>query len=86
MNETWIISSVIVILCLLVIPSIAFAFINYQKLKKLEEGKNSEVLLNLVNSLKQDISDTSHKSRMEFQQKLDSITSFLNRSQLESSQ
>ncbi|MFA5519430.1 MAG: DNA recombination protein RmuC, partial [Spirochaetota bacterium] len=52
----------------------------------LEEGKNSEVLLNLVNSLKQDISDTSHKSRMEFQQKLDSITSFLNRSQLESSQ
>ncbi len=86
MNETWIISSVIVILCLLVIPSIAFAFINYQKLKKLEEEKNSEVLLNLVNSLKQDISDTSHKSRMEFQQKLDSITSFLSRSQQESSQ
>lgn len=86
MNETWIIASVILIVCLLVIPSIAFAFINYQKLKKLDDGKNNEVLLNLVNSLKQDISDTSHKSRMEFQQKLDSVTSFLSRSQQENSQ
>lgn len=86
MNETWIIAVTIIILCLLVVPSIAFAFISYQKLKRLEEGKNNEVLLNLVNSLKQDISDTSYKSRMEFQQKLDSITSFLSRSQQESSQ
>jgi len=86
MNEPWIISAIILTVCLLVVPSIAFAYINYQKLKKIDEGRNNELLLNLVTSLKQDISDTSHKSRMEFQQKLDSITSYLSRSQQESSQ
>ncbi len=86
MNETLIIALFVAIVSLLVIPSLVFAFISYQKLKKLENSGQNEMILNMVNSLKQDISDSSHKNRMELHQKLDSISGSLSKSQQESSQ
>ena len=78
---------IIAIITLFVIPLLVFALMNYQKLKKLEGSTgNNELLMGLINSMKQELSDSSHKSRMEMQQRLDSITGFLSKSQQESSQ
>ncbi|NLV66322.1 MAG: DNA recombination protein RmuC, partial [Spirochaetes bacterium] len=48
-----------------------------------ESGSKNEIVMTLLNSLKQDLADSSHKSRIELQQKLDSITSLMSRSQQE---
>jgi len=41
------------------------------------------MLMNLLNSLRKEMSDSSHQNRLEVQQKLDSITSLMSRSQQE---
>ncbi len=75
---------IIVLVMVLFVPVIVFALMTYQKLKKLESStSNNEVILTLLGSLKQELSDTTHKSRIEVQQKLDSITTLMSRSQQE---
>ena len=84
MDSTSFIAIVIAFLTIVIIPLFIFSFITYQKLKKLESNTgNSEIMLTLLNSLKQEFADSSHKGRMEVQQKLDSITSLMSRSQQE---
>jgi len=84
MESTVIITIIISTATLIVIPVLIFAFMTYQKLKKLESSATgTEVLLNLLSSLKQEIADSSHKNRIEVQQKLDSITGMMSRSQQE---
>jgi DNA recombination protein RmuC len=84
MDSTTVISIIISSVTLIVIPVLIFAVMTYQKLKRLESSAgNSEVLLNLLASLKQEVADSSHKNRIEMQQKLDSITSLMSRGQQE---
>lgn len=84
MDSTVIISIIIAAATLIVIPVLIFAFMTYQKLKKLESSAGgTEVLLNIMSSLKQEVADSSHKNRVEVQQKLDSITTLVSRSQQE---
>jgi DNA recombination protein RmuC len=69
---------------LVIVPCLIFIYISYSKLKKMEEsGSKNEIVMTLLNSLKQDLADSSHKSRIELQQKLDSITSLMSRNQQE---
>ena len=71
-------------LFLLVVPCIVFLYMSYSRLKKLDEEKgNSEIVMTLLNSLKQEVSASSHQNRLEMQQKLDSITNLMSRSQQE---
>ncbi len=71
-------------LFLIVVPCAVFFYMSYSRLKKIEEAKvNNEVVMNLLGSLRQEISDSSHKNRVEMQQKLDSITTLMSRSQQE---
>ncbi|HOP28958.1 MAG TPA: DNA recombination protein RmuC [Spirochaetota bacterium] len=72
---------------LLIIPLIVFSVMTFQKMKKLEgAAANNEMMLALINSMKQELSESGHRSRVELQQRLDSITGFLSRSQQENSQ
>ena len=85
MDSGLLIAIIIVTVTIIVIPLLVFALMTYQKLKKLESGaNNNEVMVSLLSSLKQELSDSSHKSRIEVQQKLDSITNLMSRSQQES--
>ena len=71
---------------LVIVPCLVFIYISYSKLRKLEEaGSKNEIVMTLLGSLKQEIADSSHKGRIELQQKLDSITSLMSRSQQEAS-
>ncbi|HOP62499.1 MAG TPA: DNA recombination protein RmuC [Spirochaetota bacterium] len=69
------------------IPLIVFAIMTYQKMKKLEgAAAGNEMLMGLINSMKQELAESDHRNRLEMQQKLDSITGFLSRSQQENVQ
>jgi len=72
---------------LLIIPLIAFSFMIFHKMKKFEDAAgNNEMILNLINNMKQELAESGHRGRIEMQQRLDSITGFLSRSQQETSQ
>jgi DNA recombination protein RmuC len=72
---------------LLIIPLVVFSVMTYQKMKKLEGAAvNNEIMLNLINAMKQELAESGHRSRLEMQQRLDSITGFLSRSQQENTQ
>jgi DNA recombination protein RmuC len=84
MDSTLFVAVIIAVITLFVIPVLIFALMTYQKLKKLESAADSSgLMVSLLGSLKQELSDTTHKSRMEMQQKLDSITTLMSRSQQE---
>jgi len=69
------------------IPLIVFAIMTYQKMKKLEgAAAGNEMLMGFINSMKQELAESDHRNRLEMQQKLDSITGFLSRSQQENVQ
>jgi len=85
MDSGLLIAIIVVTVTIIVIPVLVFALMTYQKLRKLESSaNNSEVMVSLLASLKQELSDTTHKSRIEVQQKLDSITNLMSRNQQES--
>ncbi len=71
----------IIITGIIIIPSLVFSFVSYQKIRKMDDSGKNEMIMNLVQSLRQDISDSSHKNKIEIQQKLDSLTGFLVKSQ-----
>jgi len=81
METNEILALIFIVTGVLLIPTLVFLFIIYQRMKKIDDGGGRDVLLNLLQSLKQDISDSSHKNKLEIQQKLDSITGFLVKSQ-----
>ena len=83
MDNTLFLTIIIAVVTIVIIPLFIFAFITYQKLKKLESNAGSEIMITLLNSLKQELADSNHKGRMEMQQKLDSITTLMSRSQQE---
>ncbi|PKL16996.1 MAG: DNA recombination protein RmuC [Spirochaetae bacterium HGW-Spirochaetae-5] len=84
MESTLFVAIIVAVITLFVIPVLIFALMTYQKLKKLESAADSSgLMVSLLGSLKQELSDTTHKSRMEMQQKLDSITTLMSRSQQE---
>lgn len=77
----------VALVTILIIPLIVFSIMTYQKMRKLEgAAANNEIMLGLINSMKQELADSGHRSRMEMQQRLDSITGFLSRSQQENTQ
>lgn len=87
MDSTLLISIIIAVVTLFVIPVLIFALMTYQRLRKLESSASgNEIMLTLIGSLKQELSDTTHKSRVEMQQKLDSISALMSRSQQETTQ
>jgi len=84
MDNTLLIAVIVAVVTIVIIPVLIFALMTFQKLKKLESAAgSSEVMLSLLGSLKQELSDTTHKSRIEMQQKLDSISTLMSRSQQE---
>jgi len=84
MDSTFFMAIIIAVVAVVIIPLFIFAFITYQKLKRLESNAgNSEIMITLLNSLKQELSDSTHKGRIEMQQKLDSLTSLMSRTQQE---
>ena len=83
MNDSYLIYFTAAIF-LVIVPCLVFIYISYSKLKKLEDDRGrNEVMMTLLSSLKQEMSDSSHKNRVEMQQKFDSITSLMSRSQQE---
>ncbi len=83
--ESGLLIVIIIAVTVIIIPLLVFAMMTYQKLKKLESSSGSnEMMVSLINSLRQELSDASHKNRVEVQQKLDSITNLMSRSQQES--
>ncbi len=75
------------VITLLLIPLIVIIIMIYQKMKRLEgAAAGNEIMLGLINSLKQELAESGHRSRIEMQQRLDAITGFLSRSQQENSQ
>lgn len=85
--DSSILAYIVVIVTILIIPLIVFSVMTYQKMRKIEgAAANNEIMLGLLNSMKQELADSGHRSRLEMQQRLDSITGFLSRSQQENSQ
>lgn len=75
------------VITILLIPLIVFIIMTYQKMKRFESNAaGNEIMLGLINSLKQELAESGHRSRIEMQQRLDVITGFLSRSQQENSQ
>ncbi len=69
------------IMGVLVVPSLVFSFVSYRRMKRMEERGGGETLLATMQALKRELAESSHQNRLEVQQKLDSITGFLVKSQ-----
>jgi DNA recombination protein RmuC len=83
MDNTFFITIIITVVTIVIIPLFIFSFITYQKLKNIEPDTGNSEMMRLLNSLRQEFADSNHKGRMEMQQKLDSITSLMSKSQQE---
>ncbi len=82
-----IIGLIVAVVTVLIIPLIVFSIMTYQKMKKIEGASaNNEMILGLISSMKQELAESGHRNRIEMQQRLDSITGFLNKSQQENVQ
>lgn len=64
---------IIAALFIIIVPLFVMLFMAYQKISRLENSGSGEMMMNVINSLRQEISAGSAQNRVEMQQRLDII-------------